>query len=238
MDEILLNFVGKITVLTVSSTGIAYGLFVFLGKQWIENKFATKLEEYKSAQNKEIENFKYEINSLFNRVSMIHKKEYEILPTAWIKLHDSKAKISLIVSPLQSYPDLSRLNDDEIRQMLKKNFHWEDKDVTDLLKAGDKNSFFQEKIFWQRLGEAKEVFADYHNYIIRNRIFLSKELQEQFNEADTLMHEALVSKEIGHELKNFKMMNESYRKLKENIEQITNNIEILVQKRLRYSDAL
>lgn len=236
MTETFFEFVGKIVLYWGGTVGIAYGLFVFLSKKWIENKFATKLEEYKSAQNKELEDFRYKINTLFNRVVKIHEKEYEVLPEAWAKIHDAKDYVSSLVHPFQQYTDFSRLKEAEIKSILK-GYKWEDHQIDDLLNAHDKNKHFQEKIFRQRLGEARSKFSEFHKYIVRNRIFLSEELKEQFNKADDLMWKALVTREVGEEAKDYKMIHESYKELKENIDLIIVTIEKLVQERLRYDEA-
>lgn len=228
------KFLGKGLLYVSGTGGIAYGLFLFFGKKWIENKFATRLEEYKAAQNKELEDFKFKVNTLFNRAVNIHEKEYDVLPTAWAQLQDALGLISSLVSPLQTYPDFSRLRDIEIRAILK-DYKWQDYQIDDMLAAYDKNVFFQAKIFWQRLGEAKSKFSKFHNYIVKNRIFLSTELKEQFNKADDLLWDALTTREVGEEAKDYKMIRESYKKLKENIENVLTAIESLIQERLHCS---
>ncbi|MBI5469443.1 MAG: hypothetical protein HY891_09960 [Deltaproteobacteria bacterium] len=236
MTETFFEFVGNIVLYGGSAAVIAFGLFVFLGKKWIENKFATKLEEYKSAQNRELEDFRYKINTLFNRVVKIHEKEYEVLPEAWAKLHDAKDYISGLVNLFQTYPDFSRLKEAEIKSILR-DYKWKDHQIDELIGADDKNKHFQDRIFWQRLGEARLKFSDFHCYIVRNRIFLSEELKEQFNKADELMWDVLATREVGEEAKDYKMIRESYKKLKENVDLIIIAIEKLVQKRLRYDEA-
>jgi hypothetical protein len=237
MNEAFLQFIGEIVLYGVGAAGIAYGLFVFLGKKWIENRFATRLQEYKSAQDKELENIKYRINALFSRVTRIHDKEYEVLPTAWSKLHDAREYIGSLVSPLQQYPDFNRLNESEIRRILTEH-RWDEHQIKELLNANDKIEHFKDKIFWQRLNEARSKFSDFHAYIIRNRIFLSQQLKERFNKADDLLWDSLVMREVGEEAKDFKMIHDSYKKLRDNIELVISNIEKLVQERLRYNDAL
>lgn len=238
MIETVFQFIGKLVLYGGGAVGLAYALFVFLGKKWIENRFATRLEEYKSAQNRELENVRYRINALFSRVAKIHEKEYEVLPTAWAKLHDARDHIGNLVFPLQQYPDFSRLKEPDIRSILMKRYKWEDHQIEDMMSAYDKNKHFQEKIFWYRLSEAKSKFSDFHTYITRNRIFLSQELKEQFNKADKLLWDALVTREVGQEAKDHKMIYDSYKMLKENIEIIISSIEKLVQERLRYNEAL
>jgi hypothetical protein len=59
---------------------IAYKLFQHFGRSWLDQHFKIQLEELKQAKAMEIEHLKYEINSLFSRVSKIHDKEFELLP--------------------------------------------------------------------------------------------------------------------------------------------------------------
>jgi hypothetical protein len=237
MIETLLQFVGKVVFYGGGAVGLAYGLFIFLGKKWIENKFTAKLQEYKSAQDRELEDVRYRINTLFSRVTKIHEKEYEVLPTAWAKLHDAKDCIGALVSPLQSYPDFGRLKEPEIRSIVAC-YNWEEYQIQDLLNTHDKDKYFKEKIFWHQLSEARSKFSDFHIYITRNRIFLSQELKEQFNKADNLLWETLLTREVGEEANDHKMISNSYKKLKENIELIISTIEKLLQERLRYTEAL
>lgn len=236
MNETIFESLGKLVFYGGGGGAIAYGIFVFLGKKWIENKFATKLEEYKLAQNKEIEDFRYRINTLFNRVAKIHEKEYEVLPEAWVMLHDAHDYISRLVSPFRQYPDFNQLKVLEIKRILK-NYKWEEQQIDDLISANDKNKYFEEKIFYQYLREAKLKYSEFHKYIIRNRIFFSNELKEQFNKADDLMWDTIIDREVGEHAKDFKMIHQSYKQLKENIEVIIDTIEELVQKRLRYNEA-
>jgi len=237
MIETFFQFIGELVLYCGGAVAIAYGLFVFLGKKWIENKFAARLQEYKAAQDKELEDVRYRIKSLFSRISKIHEREYEVLPIAWTKLHDARDYIGNLVSPLQQYTDFSNLKEAEIRSILIRS-KWEEHQIQELMSANDKNKHFQEKIFWFRLNDAKSKFVDFRTYIIRNRIYLSQELKEQFNKADDLLWESLLMREIGEEGKDRKMISDSSKQLKENIDSIIEDIERLVQVRLKYNEAL
>ena len=93
--------IGKVVAVGGVAAAIAYGLFLFLGKQWIEDKFARRMEAYKNEQKKNLQDFKYQIDTLFNRVLKIHDKEMEILPEAWYRLHDAIDHISSLVNVWQ-----------------------------------------------------------------------------------------------------------------------------------------
>jgi hypothetical protein len=231
------EIIGKIVLYGGGAVGIAYGLFVFLGKNWIENKFATRLEAYKAKQNKELEDVKYKINTLFNRVLKIHDKEMEVLPEAWSKLHDAIDHISSLVNVLQQYPDFTIQKEEDIISYLE-SLQWEKHQIDDLLHSPDRNKHFQDKIFWYRLSEARKMFSEFHKYIIRNKIFMGKELKDQFSKVGDLLWESLITREVGEEAKDHKMIVESYKKLKDNLSQIVDDIENIMQKRLRYDEAI
>ena len=236
MNDEILKFIGNVVAYSGGGAAVAYGLFVFFGKRWIENKFSERLEEYKNEQRKELEDFKLKINRLFNRITKIHEKEIEVLPQCWSKLHDAKNIVSSLLSPLQSYPDLNQMNEDQIRASLKDSL-LEDFEVEELIKKKDKTAYYQERIFWHRLHEAKRKYSESHDYIIKNRIFLSDDLKKLFTEADDLLWEALIEKEIGKECNDYEMMSKAYRKLRDNIDKILEKIEKQVQKRLHYHEA-
>jgi cell division protein FtsB len=65
---------GRIVAVGGSSAAIAYGLFCWFGKGWLEQQFNKQLERLKHDQQKEIEQLRHQINSLFSRVSKIHEK--------------------------------------------------------------------------------------------------------------------------------------------------------------------
>jgi hypothetical protein len=60
--------IGAIIAYGGVAAGVAFALFRFLGQKWIDGKFAEKLEAYKHAQNKEIEDIRFKINLIFSRL--------------------------------------------------------------------------------------------------------------------------------------------------------------------------
>src|SRR5947209_17820989 len=100
------------------AAALAYGLFVWLGKRWLEQHFTKSLERLRHEQAKEIEHVRHEINSLFSRVSKIHEREFEVLPAAWEKLHQSYGRIFQACKPLVEYRDLNRMSNGELAEFL------------------------------------------------------------------------------------------------------------------------
>ena len=52
MEELVLGFIGKVLAYGGGGALVAYFLFKFLGKNWIENKFKEKLETIRKARKR------------------------------------------------------------------------------------------------------------------------------------------------------------------------------------------
>lgn len=232
-DALILSFIGKVVAYGGGGAAVAYTVFIFFGKKWLENKFAQKLQEYKHAQSKEIEELKFRINSLFSRVSRIHEKEIEILPEAWYKLNDTLSSLRRLVSLLQTYPDINSMSPDRLNEFISES-ELPGSQKKELLDSADKNKYYQDVIFFHELKAAKQVFFDFHYYIENNRVFLSSDLKEQFGKIDDLIWEALVNRETAKQTDDHKMWLKSFRIATNDIIPIKQTIEDLVQKRLHY----
>lgn len=107
---------------------------------------------------------------MFSKATKIHEKEFEILPEAWIKLQNALGLISRLVSPFQSYPDLNRMVEDELQEFVAKSRLTETQRKR-VLNESDKNEYYMDIIFWHDLYEVQSGISDFHNYIMRNKIF-------------------------------------------------------------------
>ncbi|MFH1882557.1 MAG: hypothetical protein ABIL62_07600 [Planctomycetota bacterium] len=237
--EQMLKFLGELLLYGGGIVGIVLLFLRFLGKRWIENIFSENLEKYKNELNKELEQYRYKINALFNRVTKIHEIEFEVLPEAWLKMQDALGRISGLVSIIKSWPDLDRMSQTAIEEFLAKSkLHEYEKD--ELCQASRKLDYYQKTIFWHDLREVQNAFDEFHNYIIRNKIFLSPDLQAKFAEIDDIMWTAIVHMKVGkgsdsQEISQDMCIN-AYKKIRDDVNPIRDNIEKLVQSRLHYHD--
>jgi hypothetical protein len=236
MGEEILQFLGKVLAYGGGGAAAAYLVFTFLGKKWIDSWFAERLETTKHELDKELEKTRYQINSLFNRVTKIHEKEFEVLPEAWHKMQDALGRTSSFTSLFQQYPDINKMSPSALQEFLAKSILHEF-EKQELLQAGDKLSYYQDKMFWHELRTVEEAFFDFHNYIVRNRIFLSLDLQEQFTKVDDVMWRAIVERKVGQEAGDHQMWASAFKKIKEEINPVRDTIEKLVQARLHYQEA-
>ena len=237
MTEIFFETIGKIIVYGGGCVAIAYAAFTIFMKKWIENLFRKRLEAYKHDHNKEIENLKYQINSLLSRVTKIHEKEFEVLPEAWNKLHDAHEIISWFTSVFQQYPDLNKFSLVALENFVR-DCKLEDFQKKELLGIDNKTEYYKDQIFWHNLAKAKNIYSEFHKYITRNRIFLSPDLKDNFLKVDGILWGSLIKKEIGEEAKDYDMIVQAHRDIRDQVNTIVESIESLVQDRLRYKEAI
>jgi hypothetical protein len=235
MEQLILEFIGKVIAYGGGGAVAAYLLFTFLGKKWIEGKFAERLEAYKGDLKKELEQTRYEINVLFSRITKIHEKEFEVLPEAWSKMQNALGRISHFTSLFQQYPDLNQMSQPALEEFLNKS-RLHEFEKQELRQASDKISYYGDRMFWHEVNDVEEAFWDFHNYTIKNRIFLTPDVQEQFAKIDDVMWSAIVERKVGQEANNRELWGKAYKKIRDEINPIRDIIEKLVQTRLHYHE--
>lgn len=231
-EQRILEFVGKIVVYGGGAAAIAYGLFVFLGKRWIESMFAAQLEQARHEHAKELEHVKFEINTLLNRVTKLHEKEFEVVPEAWSKLNDVLPHLRSLVVPFQEHPDLDRLGPEQLEELLA-DARFRDSERQAIRQANNKNEQYQNVRFWHELQDIRGGCLEFHAYIHKNRIFMTADLRDQFTKISEKMWDVLMKRQTVHEDKDRKAWVEARTELQSEIEPLLNNIESLVQELLQ-----
>jgi hypothetical protein len=236
-----IGYLSEIAVglIAVGGTGaaVAYGIFRWLGKSWLDQHFRRQLEELRHEQRKEIEQVRHEINSTFSRVSKIHEKEFEVLPHAWELLHKCHGSTFHIASPFKQTPDLDRMPEPQFNEFLSA-CRLPDYEKTELREAGPgaRNQKYFESIFWVELTAASRTRTDLNNYLAVNSIFMTEDLRQRFSRINLALAEVLVDVEVTHERPNGEISMKMSKKVAE-ISTMFGEIESAVQKRLRYEEA-
>jgi hypothetical protein len=89
----------------LAASGIVSALFIFAGKNWIENQFARRLKAYERKQN-----------SLFNRITKIHEKEIEVLPAAWQNLMEAHGHLARLIQPTRIEREFSQMSEEQLKE--------------------------------------------------------------------------------------------------------------------------
>jgi hypothetical protein len=232
IDQIL-RFFGEVILYGGGSAAVAFILFQYLGKGWIDARFSERLKAFEHEQAKELQRLKVEVESLLSGALKIQEREFAVLPEAWHKLNDAYSLTSWVASPLQQYPGVGRMEDDQLEEFLASS------ELLESQKTRVRNSdnrtrdkTYQENIFWHRLGRAKAAVGELQNYTVSHGLFLPPPLKQQFAEMQPLLWKALTSLEIGKEATDHKMQLAAWSELEENGKALHSAIEQAIEIRL------
>jgi hypothetical protein len=175
----------------------------WFGESWVTAKFSERLEAFRHAQQREIEQLKFQINASMDRAVKLHQREFETVPEAWSTLVVAFNSIKGFTSPFKSYADLSRMTGQDLDEFL------DDSDLTKAQKdevrnSDDRNNTYQESIFWHRLNKVQNDFRTHHVFLLKNAIFMPSAMKAKFTALGDLAWEALMESKIHHELKIWK----------------------------------
>ena len=227
-----LTFIGKLIAVGGGGAAIAYLVFQFLGRKWIENIFSERLEQLRHQQALELQRLRVEIDALLSGVIKLQEKEFVILPEAWAKLDEAHSSVSWLAAPLQTYAQVNEMSIPELDEFLS------DSDLTEsqresVRQASDRLRTYSDIIFWHRLHKVKGDFNELHTYIARNGIFLPPGLKENFSMISRQLRSALISLEIGHESQDWGMKRQAWAQIKEESEPLYQQIEAEIHARLQ-----
>jgi hypothetical protein len=198
IESIAFKWIANLGLSATVAAASGFATFQFLGKKWLDARFAERLEKFKHDQNQEIERLRYRINALMDRTAKLHQHEFEVLPEVWDKLGIAFTATANFTSRLTSYPDLDRMGEAQYSEFLTTSrlLDWQ-KD--DLRQGGDRNRRYQKMIFWHRLHEVKISHADFHNYFISKGIFIQPDLKEKVRALSNMMYDAFRERELDQE---------------------------------------
>ena len=228
------------TLLAILAAGgggavIAWGIFAKFGDRWVEHRFAKRLEAFKHEEAKELEHLRHQITSLFSRISKIHDREFEILPTAFLYLHKAYGACFALCAALQTFPALSQMGESHFAEFVEAcrlpAFRKQE-----LLQAADRDEYYRRWIFWTDIAEAKSLQKDFHNFLVMNRIFMTEDLRKQFTEIDNLIISVLTAQEIDRQMPGGGLLARASDDLAK-IQPLLGPLEAAIQRRLHYDEA-
>jgi hypothetical protein len=231
----MLEFIGQVLLAGGGATVVSLSLLKWFGDKWIIHQFSQRLESFKREQSEILEQYRYQINARFNRITKIHEKEFEVLPEIWCKLQDAYGHFQSLSSPLQSFPDLNRYSAEQLEAFLEK-CELHDFQKEELRRSTDKVSYYRETVYWIRLSIARQVFQEFRKYLHYNKIFLSRDLFELFTKIELALIETEVELE-NSEPQPWREGRAINKKLNEVVGGLLEQVENAVQRRLHFDQA-
>lgn len=229
-----LRFLGEVVLYGGGSATVAFLLFQYLGKGWIDARFAERLEAFKHEQAKELQRMKIEVESLLSGALKIQEREFTVLPDAWHRLNEAYSLTTWLVSPMQQYPSVGKMNDMELEEFLAGSELTEtQKDrIRSTSKGRSRDNEYQSIIFWHRLHRAKSAVGELQDYTVSHGLFLPPPMKQQFSEIRPMLWNALIAVEVAHEAEAYKMRSEAWKELQAKAEPLYKAIEAAIEQRL------
>ncbi|MDI3335279.1 hypothetical protein QKW60_02575 [Defluviimonas aestuarii] len=183
---------------------VAYYVFRHFGETWLDSKFSQKLEMFRHSNAKDLEKLRAEIDGSLKAQVRLQERQFESLRDIWDSLKDAQTKIVASLSPLQSYADLRKM-DNDAREEYMDSFAlqaWQKKEV---LGSTNIQEAFTAMIDRLRLSEAIAAFTKFDALVRRNELFFPEEIYSKLRDVADAMHSSLVDKDIALESKDRKM---------------------------------
>lgn len=218
-----------------AAIAVAAAVVIFrrFGNGWLESRFKERLEAYKHEQDKQLEEYKSRVNSLFQRISKIQEREFEVLSEAWGKLNKAIRATRSFASLFESYPDIDSMVPERRSEFLKSTeLSLCEKERIE--KATDKSKEYYDIIFGYRSRDTRVQYWEFHDYIEANSIFMQSELKALFLQIDGILWHAIVARERSQAHDRFKLWSDAYNRITEEVLPLMGEIETLIQSRLKH----
>ncbi|MFQ5356706.1 MAG: hypothetical protein ACE5DY_09540 [Mariprofundaceae bacterium] len=172
------DWIGQVIVAGGGGAAIAFGLFKFFGQNWLKHQLAKDLEMAKS-----------EISFHAAKRRKLYDKEYEVFPEIWARLSDAKATLQAALMEFRTMPDFNRISGEDFMKWLEST-DLEDEEKEEMVASTDRMFLFNRILDYRSLRRAEESFFEFQTYLQKNRIFLSPDIREKFDEIKNLLRKA------------------------------------------------
>ena len=154
------------------------------------------------------------------------------LPKAWQKLDEAHGLVSWLVAPMQSYPDLDRMDSQELSEFFQTS-ELSSSQRQRVATASKRTDTYIGIIFWHRLNKVQATIAQLRDFIAANGIFLPPEMKAKFVKIVELLWSALTAKQVGVQAEDYKLQSQGWEKIKSEAEPLYKSIEAEIQSRLQ-----
>lgn len=225
--------VASLFALGGGGAAIAYAIFKRFGEKWLDVKFESQLADYRHRQQLEVEGLKYKITALVDRRTKLNQRELEILPEAWGRLNEAFLHTRAAVIRFHQFPDFSQMSEDRFERVLsemdmKEAAKFEFKSVP----QSQRNKFYTRHISWRQIGAAREKLQEYQLYIMKNSIFIPREIIVELNAFCGMLNSALVDAEFAVEGHGVERSDETRKLIGADGDTLLNDLEAAIYARL------
>lgn len=178
--------------------GAAFTLFKLLGEKWLNQKFAERLEAYKSEQARELERLRHRIGGVFDRAKRLNDREYEVLPEVWGKIVDAKDRCGVYLARFKEYANLSGMSDEDLDHLLE-SFAFSEPTKKQIKSSHDRQKIFQRAVEWKKFVEANNALREANSIVSKSGIFIVPNLRDDMIKLVDILHSAIQEQRLNEE---------------------------------------
>jgi hypothetical protein len=186
---------------TVAAAGVAATGFIVLlptkfGEKYLGFHFDRKLAELKDNQNQEIEKLKERLAHFGDRGKRSNEMEFAAIKLVWESFVEAYLSTTTCAIAAVEYPDFGRMSEAQKEAFIS------DSDISDsekdrLRNASDQNKEYVAILNWQQIARAGREQHEARLLLRKQRIFMPKELSEQFMAAIAKLTAVYVQRKLS-----------------------------------------
>jgi hypothetical protein len=186
---------------TAVAAGVALTAFVVLlptklAEKYLGFHFDQKLEGLKDQQNQQIEKLKEQLAHFSDRGKRSNEMEFAAIKLVWERFVEAYLATTTCALAFVEHPDFTRMSDaDKEAFISESDFSERDKDR--LRRTADQNKEYVAIVTWQQIARAGREQHEARLLLRKQRIFMPKELSDQFMEAIGKLAAVYVQRKIG-----------------------------------------
>jgi hypothetical protein len=183
--------------------------------------------------NAEIKRLEAETRKINLEMETVSNNWYrELLSELHSHMHLAVGTASHMTRPVRESPILAGKPDEEIVGLLDESFTVFE--IKQILRAGDRDAYFNDLIAWHEYVKAEKAKADFHNYIVaKNLLIDDEELLQTCAQLDVLLDEVLNITRLNIRKIAPGNLIEVQRKFNNNVGSLVKKIEALIKPELK-----
>jgi hypothetical protein len=158
-------------------------------------KFDERLAAHKHAQQRELEQLRFEINALMDRTVKLHQREFDVIPEAWSRLNDAFHATEPVGLGFHQYPDVNRMTRAQFEGLLERS-DLQDWEKAELREADDKTAYYSRATARIAVWKAHQVCSEFAIYFAKNGIFMPEPMKAKFKAIEEVLWAAVVERRL------------------------------------------
>jgi N-glycosylase/DNA lyase len=195
MEENSFSSWGQIFIVGVAAVAIAFAIWQYLGKQWIENTFAKHMAKMEREHSNVVQALTANIQSL-KTARKLQELDFAVLPRTWELFEKAYNAVRSILRFGEYKIDVEHLDGAELKEVMA-TMEWFQAEINRVraLDGFARQDEFDNIRFTYQIRRVKEVCDEFDEFVNVNAVSYSQDMMAELQEMGRLLQLAVVEKE-------------------------------------------